>query len=175
MPYRLEVRTSVLDDQDLLVGIIVAEAILLAVLLGGMLAIQHVLTRRYWRPFYRTLAALLRYRNGGPSRRSAHPPRAASRATRKRSANAGNGPSVKPARVGQPLADGHLAIQRREYRPAPGAARRPALRPPAAPARPPTRQRGPRAAHRPPNLRNQWFFAELPLRGARPPSAARAH
>ncbi len=61
MPYRLEVRTSVLDDQDLLVGIIVAEAILLAVLLGGMLVIQHVLTRRYWRPFYRTLGALQQY------------------------------------------------------------------------------------------------------------------
>jgi signal transduction histidine kinase len=57
-PYRLEVRTSVLDDHDLLVGIVVAGAILLAVLLGGMLVIQHVLTRRYWRPFYHTLGVL---------------------------------------------------------------------------------------------------------------------
>lgn len=56
--YRLQVRSSLLDDQDLLVGIVVAGAILLVVLLGGMLAIQHVLTRRYWRPFYHTLGVL---------------------------------------------------------------------------------------------------------------------
>ncbi|MBO2008779.1 sensor histidine kinase [Hymenobacter negativus] len=60
-PYRLEVRTSVLDDGDLLVGITVAGAILLGVLLGGILIIQHVLTRRYWRPFYHTLAVLQQY------------------------------------------------------------------------------------------------------------------
>jgi signal transduction histidine kinase len=59
--YRLEVRTSVLDDRDLLVGITVAGAILLGVLLGGILLIQHVLTRRYWRPFYHTLTALQQY------------------------------------------------------------------------------------------------------------------
>jgi len=58
LPYRLEVRTSVLDNQDLLVGIMVAGTILLAVLLGGMLVIQHILTRRYWRPFYHTLGVL---------------------------------------------------------------------------------------------------------------------
>jgi signal transduction histidine kinase len=61
LPYRLEVRTSVLDNQDLLVGIMVAGASLLAVLLGGMLVIQQVLTRRYWRPFYRTLGTLQQY------------------------------------------------------------------------------------------------------------------
>jgi len=61
LPYRLEVRTSVLDDRDLLVGIMVAGAILLAVLLGGMLVIQQVLTRRYWRPFYHTLGVLQQY------------------------------------------------------------------------------------------------------------------
>jgi signal transduction histidine kinase len=61
LPYRLEVRTSVLDNRDLLVGIMVAGAILLAVLLGGMLVIQHVLTRRYWRPFYHTLGVLQQY------------------------------------------------------------------------------------------------------------------
>jgi signal transduction histidine kinase len=61
LPYRLEVRTSVLDNQDLLVGITVASTILLAVLLGGILAIQHVLTRRYWRPFYHTLGVLQQY------------------------------------------------------------------------------------------------------------------
>ena len=59
--YRLEVRTSLLDNGDLLKGIVVAGAGLLLVLLGGILAIQHVLTRRYWRPFYHTLAALQQY------------------------------------------------------------------------------------------------------------------
>lgn len=57
-PYRLEIRTSLLSGQTLLGGIVVAGAVLLVVLLGGMLLIQHVLTRRYWRPFYHTLNIL---------------------------------------------------------------------------------------------------------------------
>lgn len=57
-PYQVQVRTSLLDNRDLLLGITVASAVLLAVLLGGILLIQHVLTRRYWRPFYHTLGVL---------------------------------------------------------------------------------------------------------------------
>jgi signal transduction histidine kinase len=59
--YRLEVRTSLLDGPALLGGIVLAEAVLFGVLLGGMLLIQHVLARRYWRPFYRTLGTLQQY------------------------------------------------------------------------------------------------------------------
>ncbi|MGI4866621.1 MAG: sensor histidine kinase [Janthinobacterium lividum] len=60
-PHRLEVRSSLLGTQDLLLGIVAAGVILLVLLVGGMLAIQHVLTRRYWRPFYHTLSVLQQY------------------------------------------------------------------------------------------------------------------
>ncbi|RYY15534.1 MAG: HAMP domain-containing histidine kinase, partial [Cytophagaceae bacterium] len=59
--YRVEVRTSLLDEPALLGGIMLAEAVLFGVLLGGMLLLQHVLARRYWRPFYRTLGTLQQY------------------------------------------------------------------------------------------------------------------
>jgi signal transduction histidine kinase len=59
--YRLEVRSSLLDEPVLLGGIVGAGAVLFGVLVGGMLLIQHGLARRYWRPFYRTLGTLQQY------------------------------------------------------------------------------------------------------------------
>jgi len=60
--YRLEVRTSLLDEPALLGGIVGAGALLFGVLVGGMLLIQHVLARRYWRPFFATLGILQQYK-----------------------------------------------------------------------------------------------------------------
>ncbi|MGI4741800.1 MAG: sensor histidine kinase [Janthinobacterium lividum] len=60
--YRLEVRTSLLGEPALLGGIVGAGAALFGLLLGGMLLIQHVLARRYWRPFYSTLGILQHYK-----------------------------------------------------------------------------------------------------------------
>ena len=61
-PYRLEVRSSLLDGPALLGGIVGAGALLFGVLVGGMLLIQHGLTRRYWRPFFATLGVLQQYK-----------------------------------------------------------------------------------------------------------------
>ena len=61
-PYRLEVRSSLLDGPALLGGIVGAGALLFGVLVGGMLLIQHVLARRYWRPFFATLGVLQQYK-----------------------------------------------------------------------------------------------------------------
>ncbi len=60
--YRLEVRTSLLDGPALLGGIVLAGAALFGLLVGGMLLIQHVLARRYWRPFFDTLGVLQQYK-----------------------------------------------------------------------------------------------------------------
>ncbi|MGI4740092.1 MAG: sensor histidine kinase [Janthinobacterium lividum] len=60
--YRLEVRTSLLDEPALLGGIVGAGALLFGVLVGGILLIQHVLARRYWRPFFDTLGILQQYK-----------------------------------------------------------------------------------------------------------------
>jgi signal transduction histidine kinase len=60
--YRLEVRSSLLDEPALLGSIVGAGALLFGVLVGGMLLIQHLLARRYWRPFFATLGVLQRYK-----------------------------------------------------------------------------------------------------------------
>lgn len=61
-PYRLELRTTMLDSQELLARIVLAGALLFGALLVGLLVLQHFLTRRLWRPFYHTLAELQKYK-----------------------------------------------------------------------------------------------------------------
>ncbi len=61
-PYRLLLRRSLVENDELLSGLATAQAILLAVLLGGMLVLQAGLNRRLWRPFYHTLAQLRGFR-----------------------------------------------------------------------------------------------------------------
>ena len=61
-PYRLELRTTMLDSQELLARIVQAGALLFGVLLVGLLGLQHILARRLWAPFYHTLGELRRYK-----------------------------------------------------------------------------------------------------------------
>ncbi|WP_201984126.1 PorY family sensor histidine kinase [Hymenobacter rubidus] len=65
-PYRLELRTTMLDSQELLARIVQAGALLFGALLVGLLVLQHVLARRLWAPFYRTLGELQRYKLDQP-------------------------------------------------------------------------------------------------------------
>jgi signal transduction histidine kinase len=65
-PYRLELRTTMLDSQELLARIVLAGALLFGVLLVGLLVLQHVLARRLWAPFYNTLGQLQRYKLDQP-------------------------------------------------------------------------------------------------------------
>ncbi|ALW84684.1 hypothetical protein AUC43_06080 [Hymenobacter sedentarius] len=61
-PYRLELRTTMLDSQELLARIVMAGALLFGVLLVGLLVLQHFLARRLWAPFYHTLGQLQQYK-----------------------------------------------------------------------------------------------------------------
>lgn len=61
-PYRLLLRASLVEDEDLLAGIGLAQAGLLVVLLGGLVLVQQRVARRLWGPFYETLAQLRRFR-----------------------------------------------------------------------------------------------------------------
>ncbi|MCI1189918.1 ATP-binding protein [Hymenobacter sp. DH14] len=61
-PYRLVLRSSLVEDEDLLAAIGLAQAGLLVVLLGGLVLVQQRVARRLWRPFYVTLAQLRRFR-----------------------------------------------------------------------------------------------------------------
>lgn len=65
-PYRLELRTTMLDSQELLGRIGQAGALLFGALLVGLLILQHVLARRLWAPFYHTLGELQRYKLDQP-------------------------------------------------------------------------------------------------------------
>ncbi|SNC65914.1 Signal transduction histidine kinase [Hymenobacter gelipurpurascens] len=61
-PYRLELRTTMLDSQELLARIVLAGALLFGALLVGLLLLQHFLARRMWAPFYSTLSELQKYK-----------------------------------------------------------------------------------------------------------------
>ncbi|MBO3272210.1 sensor histidine kinase [Hymenobacter defluvii] len=61
-PYRLVLRSSLVESEDLLAAIGLAQAGLLVVLLGGLVLVQQRVARRLWRPFYQTLTQLRRFR-----------------------------------------------------------------------------------------------------------------
>lgn len=61
-PYRLVLRSSLVESEDLLAAIGLAQAGLLVVLLGGLVLVQQWVARRLWQPFYETLTQLRRFR-----------------------------------------------------------------------------------------------------------------
>ncbi|MGI4832052.1 MAG: sensor histidine kinase [Janthinobacterium lividum] len=61
-PYRLVLRSSLVESEDLLAAIGLAQAGLLVVLLGGLVLVQQRVARHLWQPFYQTLAQLRRFR-----------------------------------------------------------------------------------------------------------------
>jgi len=61
-PYRLTLRKSMLEYDDLLIGILLTELILVLLLLGGMYLVNRKLLQKIWKPFYETLQATHNYR-----------------------------------------------------------------------------------------------------------------
>lgn len=59
--YKIVLRMSLVDSEDLAEGIVITQAILLISLLAGLLLLNHYQSKRIWRPFYQTLAGLQRY------------------------------------------------------------------------------------------------------------------
>lgn len=59
--YRLVLRQSLIDSEDLSQGIVVTQAILLVILLSGLLLINRFQSRRIWQPFYSTLEMLKKF------------------------------------------------------------------------------------------------------------------
>ncbi|HEX9514017.1 MAG TPA: HAMP domain-containing sensor histidine kinase [Puia sp.] len=60
--YRVEIKTSLVDRYLLIQRIILVSAVLLVALLLGLLAINRMLTKKIWQPFYHTLKRLQEYR-----------------------------------------------------------------------------------------------------------------
>ena len=61
-PCMLQVKTSLVDNDDLIQSIVKVQAILLLLLLAGLFIINRNLSKRIWRPFYTTLDKLRNYK-----------------------------------------------------------------------------------------------------------------
>lgn len=59
--YKLTMRTSLVESEDLVIMISVIQAILMILLLGGFLLINSSLSQKIWNPFYKTLSRLKAY------------------------------------------------------------------------------------------------------------------
>lgn len=60
-PHRLVIRSSMLENHELIQTIVISQALLLAVLLICLLLINRRISRQAWQPFYDTLAKLKNY------------------------------------------------------------------------------------------------------------------
>ena len=61
-PWLLQIRSSMLDSEDLIESIVKVQVILLLILLSGLLLINRRLSGKIWQPFYTTLDKLNRYK-----------------------------------------------------------------------------------------------------------------
>lgn len=59
--YKLAIRTSLVESEDLVTVISVVQTILMILLLGGFLFINSSLSQKIWNPFYKTLSRLKAY------------------------------------------------------------------------------------------------------------------
>jgi two-component system sensor histidine kinase QseC len=57
-PYRVSIRTSLLESRDLIYGIVVLQVALLVLLLLCMLLLNRRIAQRIWQPFYQTVDEL---------------------------------------------------------------------------------------------------------------------
>ncbi len=61
-PVRITIVTSLVDSDNLILSIVLLATVLLLSLLGGLLVINHYLTKKIWQPFYTTLGRLQNYK-----------------------------------------------------------------------------------------------------------------
>lgn len=63
-PYKLEIRTSTVEEDDFLINLALSLAVLYAVIVLSITVINHFVLRRAWKPFHRILTNLSKYRFG---------------------------------------------------------------------------------------------------------------
>ncbi len=61
-PFELQIKDSLVDNDELVASIVVVEAILISLLLAGLVLINRKLSGRIWKPFYITLDRLRQYK-----------------------------------------------------------------------------------------------------------------
>lgn len=60
-PYRTKIRISLMEDRDMIIGIVEAQSIVLAVLLIGWVFINQLISKKMWQPFYSIIGHLKQY------------------------------------------------------------------------------------------------------------------
>lgn len=60
-PYLLTIRTSLVDNEDLIVAVGSVQIVLIVLLAAGLLLINRSLSRKLWKPFYKTISWLKAY------------------------------------------------------------------------------------------------------------------
>lgn len=63
-PYKLEIRTSTVEEDDFLFDLAVSLAVLYGVIVLSIVVINHIVLTRAWKPFHQILRNLSRYRFG---------------------------------------------------------------------------------------------------------------
>lgn len=60
-PYLLTVRLSLVDNDELVTALLIVQAVLIVLLVGGLLLLNRSLSKKLWKPFYSTLEQLKAY------------------------------------------------------------------------------------------------------------------
>lgn len=63
-PYRLEIRTSMVEEDEFRQNLLIALIVLYIVVVISIIAINHIILRKTWKPFYNTLNKLGNYQIG---------------------------------------------------------------------------------------------------------------
>lgn len=61
-PYVIKIKTSLVDNDDLIVSIVSVQAVLLLLIIAGLLLITRYHSKKLWKPFYSTLGRLHNYK-----------------------------------------------------------------------------------------------------------------
>jgi signal transduction histidine kinase len=62
IPYNIQLRSSLLNNEDLIKSIVMVQALLVVLIAAGLWLINRSLSKKSWRPFYRTLEKLKNYK-----------------------------------------------------------------------------------------------------------------
>src|SRR5690606_27982779 len=63
-PYKLEIRTSTVEEDDFLINLALSLAVLYVVIVLSIMVINYFVLRNAWKPFHRILVNLSKYRFG---------------------------------------------------------------------------------------------------------------
>lgn len=61
-PYQIQIKSSLVDNDDLIISIVTVQAIMMLLIIAGLLLIARFHSKKLWKPFYETLGRLHEYK-----------------------------------------------------------------------------------------------------------------